>query len=169
MSVDPAPAEVVPDFWASLPRKRVGAGLVVVDAENRVLLVEPTYKPGWEVPGGMVELGEAPRAAARREAMEELGIDVEVGRLLVIDWRPPGRRPDDGLMLLYECGPLDVADIVLQQEELRSWRWCGPREISERTSPSLARRLAAAINAAATGGVLELEDGVVVSTSGLVP
>jgi 8-oxo-dGTP diphosphatase len=166
MSVDPTPSEVSPEFWASLPRKRVGAGLVVVDEASSVLLVEPTYKPGWEVPGGMVEAGESPRSAAAREALEELGVEVQVGRLLVMDWRPPGRRPDDGLMLLYRCDSFDVTTIVLQDEELRSWRWCDPAEVRARTTPFMARRLAAAIAAIADGTVLELEDGHVVSRSG---
>jgi 8-oxo-dGTP diphosphatase len=166
VSVDPTPTEVSEEFWDSLPRKRVGAGVVVVDDAGRVLLVEPTYKPGWEVPGGMVEAGESPRSAAGREVLEELGVEVSVGRLLVIDWGPPGRRPDDGLMLLYECSSFDVTTIALQVDELRSWRWCDPAEMRERTTPFMARRLSAAISAIADGTVLELEDGTVVSRSG---
>ena len=159
MAVDPTPNEVDPTVWAALPRKRVGAGVVLVDDADRVLLVEPTYKPGWEVPGGMVEAGESPRAAARREVREELGLDVVVGRLLVVDWVPPGRRPDDGLMLLY-AGEVDRAlPIVLQEDELRSWRWCDVSEVRERTTPFMARRLAAALAARAEGSTLELEDG----------
>jgi 8-oxo-dGTP pyrophosphatase MutT (NUDIX family) len=159
VTVDPSPNPVPPEVWAALPRKRVGAGVVLVDDTGRVLLVEPTYKPGWEVPGGMAEAGEAPRAAARREVREELGLDVVVGLLLVVDWVPPGRRPDDGLMLLY-AGEVDRSlPIVLQEDELRSWRWCGVSEVGERTTPFMARRLAAALAARADGATAELEDG----------
>jgi 8-oxo-dGTP diphosphatase len=159
VAVDPTPNEVDPAVWAALPRKRVGAGVVLVDDVGRVLLVEPTYKPGWEVPGGMVEPGESPRAAAQREAREELGLDVAVGRLLVVDWVPPGRRPDDGLMLLY-AGEVDRAlPIVLQEDELRSWRWCDASGTEERTTPFMARRLRAAVAAIGTGAMVELEDG----------
>lgn len=42
------------DFTATLPRKRMGAGLLFPDARGRVLLVEPTYKAYWEIPGGAV-------------------------------------------------------------------------------------------------------------------
>ncbi|MBI3429629.1 MAG: NUDIX hydrolase [Actinobacteria bacterium] len=42
----------------------MGSGLVFVDKQNRILLVEPTYKKNWKVPGGMVELDESPRDAA---------------------------------------------------------------------------------------------------------
>lgn len=159
MSVDPTPSEVSPQFWASLPRKRVGAGLVVTDPDGRLLLVEPTYQAGWEVPGGLVEAGESPRAAARREALEELGVEVEVGRLLAVDWVPPGRRPDDGLMLLYAGGPVAADQIVLQEGELRSWRWCDTEEVRVRTTPFMARRLEAGLRALGTGAVAELEDG----------
>jgi ADP-ribose pyrophosphatase YjhB (NUDIX family) len=159
MAVDPTPSEVSPEFWASLPRKRVGAGLLITDSVGRLLLVEPTYKPGWEVPGGVVEWGESPRAAAHRETVEELGVKVEVGRLLVVDWVPPGRRPDDGLMLLYAAGQLATEQIVLQQGELRSWRWCTIDEVLDRTTPFMARRLAAGLRALSTGQVAELEDG----------
>jgi 8-oxo-dGTP diphosphatase len=157
--VDPTPEQVDPAFWATLPRKRVAAGLVVVDETGRVLLVEPTYKPGWELPGGMVEDGESPRAAAAREAREELGLDVTVGRLLVLDWVSPERRGDDGLMLVYLGGQVDDARIVLPRDELRSWRWCAAEDASARTTPFMARRLAAALAARDDGTVHELEDG----------
>lgn len=159
MTVDPTPNEVPPEVWAALPRKRVAAGVVVLDGDGRVLLVEPTYKPGWEVPGGLVEAGESPRAGAARECREELGIDVRVGRLLVTDYVPAGRRPDDGLMLLYAGGSVDPNRIVLPADELVSWRFCDDAEVDARTTPFMARRLRVAIAALADGSTVELEDG----------
>lgn len=53
------------------------AAAVVTDAEGRVLLVRTTYGENkWDLPGGVLEPGEAPWEAARREAREELGIDL---------------------------------------------------------------------------------------------
>ena len=46
---------------------RVAAGVLIRDDAGRVLLVKPTYKDGWEIPGGYVEKGESPHAAATRE------------------------------------------------------------------------------------------------------
>ncbi|MFF0176044.1 NUDIX hydrolase [Micromonospora profundi] len=42
------------DFTATLPRKRMGAEVLLSDDRGRVLLVEPTYKDYWEIPGGAV-------------------------------------------------------------------------------------------------------------------
>jgi 8-oxo-dGTP diphosphatase len=56
--------------------------MLLTDGSDRLLIVEPTYKPRWELPGGAVEYGESPRAAAMREVLEELGIHREAGALL---------------------------------------------------------------------------------------
>jgi len=154
------------DFTATLPRKRMGAGVLLSDTQGRVLLVEPTYKAHWEVPGGVVEADESPRAAAVREIDEELGLSVRPGRPLVTDWVPP--RPDrtEGLMLLFDGGilaPEQTARIRLPAVELRGWAWCAEPEARERLSELLARRVAAAVRARADNTAVYLEDGFLVS------
>ncbi|RDI67974.1 NUDIX domain-containing protein [Nocardia pseudobrasiliensis] len=154
---------------AGLPRKRIGAGVLFVDESDRALLVEPTYKPYWEIPGGVVEDRESPHAAAAREVREELGLTVFPGGLLVVDWVPPGLYPDDGVMFIYDGGILttDRTDaIVLQTEELRGWSWCDDAEAAERLPAVLARRVAAARTARKVGIPMYLEDGVRISVSG---
>lgn len=57
-------------YFASLPKKYMGSGLLVRDGSGAVLIVTPTYKPTLEIPGGIVEAGESPRACAVRESLE---------------------------------------------------------------------------------------------------
>jgi 8-oxo-dGTP diphosphatase len=163
---EPNPADlettVTEDFTASLPRKRMGAGLILTDHADRVLLVEPTYKPYWEIPGGAVESDESPRDATIREIGEELGLAATPGRLLVVDWVPPVDGRTEGLMLLFDGGMLPAADvgtIRLPAEELRSWAWCDQQEARQRLSGLLTRRLTAALGARADGGTAYLENG----------
>ncbi len=83
-------------YIAGLPKVLAGAACLFRDADGRILLVEPNYREGWALPGGTVESdgGETPREAARRETREEIGLDVEPGALLAVDWvRGPGRPP----------------------------------------------------------------------------
>ncbi len=66
----------------------VGVGVLIGDGE-KILLIKRGSEPSkglWSIPGGLVELGEKTTEAARREAKEETGLDVEIERLLdVID------------------------------------------------------------------------------------
>ncbi|GID26861.1 NUDIX domain-containing protein [Paractinoplanes brasiliensis] len=154
------------DFWTHLPTKLVGAGALLTDDAGRFLVVEPTYKDNWEIPGGVVEAGESPRTGVQRELLEELGLVVPVTDLLVIDWSPP--RPDqpgrpDGLMLVFDAGvlPAEQAErITLPADELKSHRWCTGAEAATLLSPPLARRMTAAQRARAAGHPLYLEGGL---------
>ncbi|MFE2306801.1 NUDIX domain-containing protein, partial [Streptomyces sp. NPDC059411] len=85
-------------YIASLPRVLAGAAVLYRDAAGRVLLVEPNYREGWALPGGTIESdeGESPRAAARRESAEEIGLDLPLGRLLAVDWSLGPDRPPRG-------------------------------------------------------------------------
>lgn len=154
-----------PDYTATLPTKRSAAAVAFNDGAGRVLLVEPTYKPYWEIPGGGIEADESPYAAAVREVNEELGLVVKPGRLLVVDWVPPRETRTEGLMFVFSGGVLSAAAVGLLRlpaEELRRWAWCGPAEVNERLSPLLARRVVAAVRAEETGSTVYLENGELV-------
>jgi 8-oxo-dGTP pyrophosphatase MutT (NUDIX family) len=157
---------VTDDFTATLPRKRMAAAALLTDDQGRVLLVEPTYKPDWEVPGGSVEAGESPHAGVVRELEEELGLPVRPGRLLVVDWVPPWPDRTEGLMLVFDGGfltPSQTEQIRLPADELRGWAWCTEQEAGERLSELLARRITAAVKARAEGTVAYLENGFFVA------
>lgn len=151
-------------YIAGLPRVLLGAAALFRDTEGRVLLVEPNYREGWALPGGTVEsdAGETPRQGAHRETLEEIGLDLGIGRLLAVDWVPGASHPP-GLAYLYDGGVLteeQFRSIRLQESELLSWRLV-PREELPRYMPgALGRRVAAALDVLAEKtGTAELENG----------
>ena len=76
----------------ALPAIPVSAGALIFDRAGRLLILKPTYKSGWTIPGGVMEAdGETPWEACRREVREECGIDVRHGRLACMDFRRPAR------------------------------------------------------------------------------
>jgi ADP-ribose pyrophosphatase YjhB (NUDIX family) len=138
------------------------AGALIRDGHGRVLLVEPNYKDFWEIPGGLIEVGETPSQGCRRELAEELGLEREPGRLLVVDWAPHAEL-GDRVLFVFDGGTLsdaDIAAIRLQPEELDSYVFLPPAEALDRLIPRLARRVGAALQADDEGRTLYLEHGV---------
>lgn len=154
-------SDVSREYFRTLPRRRVAAGLVIRDDGGRVLAVKPNYKEGWLLPGGTVDPGEAPRKAARREGREELGLDIEPGALLLIAHSAFPDPVGDGLSFLYDGGLLPGgAHIILQEEELTEWRWVGPEHFEEFFGDHGALHIQAALTGLSEKRTLELEDGV---------
>lgn len=140
----------------------VAAGAVFVDGAERVLLVEPTYKQGWEVPGGMVEAGESPLAGCRREVSEELGLEVGGMALLVADWVSPNARRAGGMRWLFDGGTLtadQINAVRLPPGELRSFRFVPADELQDYMPPARCHRVERALAVRKDGRAVYLEDG----------
>ncbi|MDF3299325.1 NUDIX hydrolase [Streptomyces tropicalis] len=142
----------------------VASGVLLFDEQDRVLLVDPTYKAGWEFPGGVVEPGEAPARAGMREVAEETGIRLaEPPRLLVVDWETPAPPGYGGLRLLFDGGRLDTATaagVLLPGPELRDCRFVTEHEAADLLPPVRYERLRWALRARERGAAHYLEAGV---------
>lgn len=143
-----------PDAWnaylaegnAKQARKRVAADAVLRDRAGRVLLVNPTYKPGWDLPGGMAEENEPPEDAVTRELREELGLDITPCGLLVVDWVAPHGPWDDQIAFVFDGGTIDANHLVPQDEELSEARFVSPDTALTLVGERMRRRLEAALD-----------------------
>ncbi|MFD2768613.1 NUDIX domain-containing protein [Micromonospora eburnea] len=140
---------------------RVAAGALFFNDEGHVLLVRPSYKKHWDIPGGYVEPGESPRAACVREIEEELGLVTTVGPMLVVDWAP-AEHEGDKLLFVFDAGSLTAEQeraIRFVDGELTEWRYVAPDALEHHGPARLARRIRTAIAARSNGKAMYAEHG----------
>ena len=143
-----------------LPAIPVSAGALIFDLAGRLLILKPTYKSGWTIPGGVMEAdGETPWEACRREVREECGIEVSHGRLACIDFRRPRPGRPGGIRFLFDCGVIDdesLAAIVIQPEEVSEFRLVALPDALTLLRGPIRRRVRAALGGRA---LVYLEEG----------
>jgi 8-oxo-dGTP diphosphatase len=144
-------------YYARLATSFMAAGALITDPAGRILLVKPNYRDYWLLPGGMADDGESPDAACARELREELGLGIDLGRLLVVDWAPADdERPRPTLYFLFDGGTLtDPGRIRLEHDELDAFAFFELTEATPLLSRA-ARRLRPALAARAAGDTVYL-------------
>ena len=132
---------------AELPAIPVSAGALIFDRAGRLLILKPTYKTGWTIPGGVMENdGETPWDACQREVREECGIELRSGRLACVDFRSGRPGHPGGIRFLFDCGPADdaaLAAIKLQPEEIAEHRFVPLDTALALLRPPIRRRVRA--------------------------
>jgi 8-oxo-dGTP diphosphatase len=147
-------------YYAQLARVRQGAGALITSSDGRVVMYDVSYRDYLELPGGAAETGESPPAACARECREELGVDISVGRLLVLDHQTDGGERGDSVMFVYDGGVVEVSALsAVPTDEGRGVVLVDPMDLSSVTIPRLANRIRHALIARETGGVVEGVNG----------
>ncbi len=125
------------------PGHTVGAVCFVERSDGRLLLVRLSYRERWGAPGGLCKRGEVPADAARRETLEEVGIDVVLAGEPAVVVDATARRVD----VVYRAVPSEGVDpdtAAVGSPEIVELAWFAPDNL-----PELQHETAAALVALA--------------------
>ncbi|MGF6755190.1 NUDIX hydrolase [Paraburkholderia sp. GAS334] len=126
-------------------------GVVLLDADGRVLLAHATETSHWDIPKGHGEEGEAPHVTALREMVEETGIELAPERLKNLGLFVYRRDKDLHLFAArVRDGEIDLAKCTCTSmfprrsdgtmiPEMDAYRWTAPDEVERYASRSLTR------------------------------
>ncbi len=125
--------------------------ILPVDEAGRVLLVRHAgHVDGWGVLGGAVDVGESPAGAAVREAREEIGVDIELVRLLDVlggpdyEIRYPNGDRTAYVTAVYEARIIEGSPAP-RDGELSELAWFAPGDLAGLRLSGFARALLRAI------------------------
>jgi ADP-ribose pyrophosphatase YjhB (NUDIX family) len=125
----------------------LGAASVILDDHGRILLVKHAYgELNWELPGGGGEARESAEQTARREAREEVGVELQIDRLIGVYWEPENDA-HHFVFLARSKGAARVHD----HTEITEVGWFEPRDLPRPMSDFTERRIADAVSGAVVG------------------
>lgn len=119
----------------------VGAAVLVLDDQNRLLMMKRSDSGCWGIPGGAMEPGESAEDAARRETLEETNLEVEKLSLFGVFSGPelyykyPNRDEVYNVSIVYTSH--DWRGKIKLNREHGEWRWFDAGEIPEDISPPI--------------------------------
>ena len=129
-------------YWTSFSSSYITGVRIILIQNKKVLLVSHWYAPwAWTLPGGGVDRGEKPEAAAIREVREETGFNVkslagEIGRYR-------GRWGRGDMAVVYYTGDFDGSLALKPNWEIMARSWFDLDNLPEETSPANRRRIEA--------------------------
>lgn len=139
----------------------MASGCLFLNKAGDILIVKPTYRDDWLLPGGSLEKDESPAQGCAREVLEELGLKKPVLRLLCLEYQPAHQAGTESLQFIFYGGVLDeeeIAAIQLQKEEIAEYRFCPREEALSLLVSKLAKRLKFGFQALDENRVIYLED-----------
>src|SRR5215208_2895731 len=124
-----------------LPVVLVGAAILVVDENNRLLMMKRSDNDCWGIPGGSLEPGEVVEDAGKREALEETNLEIGETALFGVFSGPelyykyPNGDEVYNIVIAYVARNWS-REIILNEEHTQ-WNWFAANEIPDDVSPPI--------------------------------
>lgn len=152
-----------------LPKKRMGVGCLFFDRQGRILILKPTYKNHWLLPGGVIEANESPRQACIREVKEETNVVCQPTKLLCVDYvsdrlNPINRihpiNPIESVQFVFLGGTIaQETEISLGPDEISTYQFVEPETAVPMLGANSQSRLVKCLKYLDTNTTVYLENG----------
>ena len=152
----------------AFPAKQMAAGALMLNEQGDLLIVKPTYRDDWLIPGGMIEAHESPRQACVREVWEEIGLTRAITRLLCMEYQSRDGSRNENIQFIFDGGVLthaQIQQIVIPSDELAQYTFMPYPDALQLLNKKLGRRITHALRARTHQQVVYLEDGIVLEAS----
>lgn len=119
---------MISEYYKNLPRKRMGAGMMLFNKSDEILIVKPSYKDHWSIPGGVISGQESPKEACIRETNEEVNLNIKDPKFLCIAYYLNDDKPekDEALQFMFYGGVLNddqISNIKLADGEISEYKF----------------------------------------------
>lgn len=153
------------EYYKAIPKKRMAAGVLLFNEENKILLVQPSYKNNWSIPGGITDANESPKQTAVRETKEEINIDLKLCKFLCVDYVLSKEKVDENLQFIFYGGILNkeqIKEIKIDKDEISDYKFVDTNEVADLLGGPeriLNRRLPQCLEALKNNTAIYLENG----------
>jgi 8-oxo-dGTP diphosphatase len=116
------------------PKKQMASGAIIYDSYGKILIVKPSYKNCWHLPGGVIEEFESPYSACVREVKEETNLSIVPKKLKAINHLGIESEKVDALVFIFDCGSIcqyEKESIRVPAQEIEEYRFIDNREIAQ--------------------------------------
>ena len=135
----------------------MGAGVLIFNDQDKLLIVKPSYKDYWSLPGGVVEDGESPRAGCLREVKEEIGLNLSGLAFVCLDYTCDTEK-GESLQFVFTAKMVDDP-IKIDNQEIEDYRFVSEAGALKLVGGNLQRRLPKCFEAVKQNKAIYLENG----------
>lgn len=133
----------------TLAKRHTASGAFIFNEKNQLLILKPSYKDGWNLPGGVTDEFESPYQTIIRECKEEVNLDVKIKDLVLIDYslKTIDDFEHDYIEFYFTVSVENLSDIQIDNEEILDYKFVDINQAQKYLAPNYYTRLQAFLNA----------------------
>jgi len=133
----------------TLAKRHTASGAFIFNDQNQLLILKPSYKDGWNLPGGVTDEFESPYQTVIRECKEETNLNIEIKDLVLVDYIQEiiKDKKYDHVEFYFTVIVENISDIQIDNEEIIDYKFIDIKEAKDFLSPKYNQRLQAVLQA----------------------